>query len=58
MSRWQVVTRATVERIYYVDAREEKAAEAVTTDAIPQIETDIDEETLSITLHDGPDTDV
>ncbi len=53
MSRWQVVTRATVERIYYVDARDEKAAEAITTEMTSQIETDIDEETLSITVHDG-----
>ena len=52
MSRWQIVTLATVERIYYVDARDERAAEAVTTEMTSQIETDIEEETLSITAHD------
>ena len=49
MSRWEVVTQATVERIYYVDARDEKAAEAVTTEMTSQVETDICEETISIT---------
>ena len=59
MSRWKVLTRATVHRIYYVDARDEKRAEEVSMEITSQIETDICEETISITRHDnkGPATD-
>ena len=53
MSRWKVITEATVERIYFVDARDEKRAEEVTTEMTSQIETDICESTISITAHEG-----
>lgn len=51
--RWRVVTTAIVERIYYVNAGDPKAAEEASTILAAQIETDVSEETLSICPAEG-----
>jgi hypothetical protein len=50
MNRWCVVTRATVTRTYFVDAPDEKAAEAASCRLAPVGEEDTNEETMTITL--------
>lgn len=47
--RWRVETRATVRRIYFVDAVDPKEAEAESVDASCEISEDENEETISIT---------
>jgi hypothetical protein len=49
MKHWQVETRAIVRRYYYVDAEDEKSAEAASCDTTCDHEEDTDEETLTIT---------
>ncbi len=50
MNRWCVETRATVTRTYFVDAPDEKAAEAASCKLAPAHEEDTNEETLTIKL--------
>lgn len=47
--RWCVETRTTVLRTYFVDAINEKDAEAASCDATPDLDEDENEETMSIT---------
>jgi hypothetical protein len=49
MKRWEVRTRATVIRFYYVDADDEKSAEAASCDTTSDHEEDENEETMTIT---------
>lgn len=49
MKRWMVETRATVNRTYFVDAENEKDAEAKSCDAQPDLDEDENEETMNIT---------
>lgn len=49
MKRWEVQTRAIVTRYYYVDAEDEKAAEAASCDTTSDHEEDQNEETMKIT---------
>lgn len=49
MKRWRVETKATVVRHRYVEAENEKEAEAKSCQAGIDYEEDIDEETMSIT---------
>lgn len=48
MKRWRVETRATVYRVYFVEAEHEKEAEAKSCDASCEISEDENEETISI----------
>lgn len=48
MKRWMVITRVTSECTYFVDAEDEKAAEAASCNASADHLEDMDEETMSI----------
>jgi hypothetical protein len=48
MKKWLVTVQVTVERVYEVEAPDEKAAMDASVDAIPTSETDIDSETRSV----------
>lgn len=48
MKRWRVETRATVRRVYFVDADDPKGAEAASVDASCEVSEDENEETMSI----------
>lgn len=50
MPKWIVRTRATVDKIYYVEANNEKEAEAKSCDMQPDHEEDVNEETMSIVV--------
>lgn len=47
--KYRVATRAVVNRVYYVEADDPKSALTESTFSIPVNETDIEEETLSVT---------
>lgn len=49
MKRWMVETRATINRTYFVDAENEKDAEAASCNADADLDEEINEETMSIT---------
>jgi len=49
MKKWLVETRAIVRRQYFVDAEDEKSAEAASCDTTCDHEEDDDEETMTIT---------
>lgn len=49
MKKWLVETRAVVHRQYFVDAEDEKSAEAASCDTTCDHEEDDDEETMTIT---------
>ena len=55
MKRWMVETRATVLRTNFVDAENEKDAEAASCDAQPDLDEDENEETM--TISEVPTTD-
>jgi hypothetical protein len=48
MKRWRVETRATVFRVYFVSAKNQKEAEAASCDLCPDQDEDENEETISI----------
>lgn len=48
MPMWTVTTRATVERVYEVEAADAKAARDASVNSSPVSETDLDEETIEI----------
>tara|TARA_R100000750_G_scaffold33619_1_gene21592 strand:- start:819 stop:986 length:168 start_codon:yes stop_codon:yes gene_type:complete len=48
MQEYRVTTRVTVERVYIVLASDPKDAIAKTTDASPDNEADLDEETIDV----------
>lgn len=49
MKRWRVETRATVRKTYFVEAENEKDAEAKSCETQAEHEEDENEETMSIT---------
>jgi hypothetical protein len=49
MPKWTVETRATVRRVYEVEAPDEKSAIAATVDLVSDHEEDENEETMSVT---------
>lgn len=48
MKRWMVETRVVVNRTYFVDAEDEKGAEAASCNATPDLDEEENEETMSI----------
>lgn len=50
MPKWIVETRVSARRVYYVEAANEKEAEAKSCDMQPDLDEDIYEETMSIVL--------
>lgn len=49
MKRWMVETRVIVNRTYFVDAEDEKDAEAASCNADADLDEETNEETISIT---------
>lgn len=58
MPHYRVETRATVARYYFVEAADEKGAEALSCDMECACEEDQNEETMSITVCDPPKSDL
>ena len=53
LKRWRVETQVTSSCTYYVEAADEKDAEAASVDASPEYSEDINEETMAITEVDA-----
>jgi hypothetical protein len=49
MKRWCVETRVVINRVYFVEADDEKSAEEATCEAYPDLDEELNEETISIT---------
>ncbi len=58
MKRWMVETRAIVNRTYFVDAEDEKAAEEASCNADADLDEEASEETMSITEVPTDDADL
>lgn len=50
MSRWKIETIVTQRRVYIVEAQDEASAIAASTDATPEYEEDLNEETETVVL--------